>query len=107
VICAIGAYTVHNAMPDIWFMLLFGVVGYLFKNSATRLHRWGWPWCSATRPKTNLKRSDRSIDEIKKTPSNDGRQATSVTTRWFFCLARAQMGRSSYELIVLLIKKLN
>ncbi|MFZ9640048.1 MAG: tripartite tricarboxylate transporter permease, partial [Hylemonella sp.] len=24
VICAIGAYTVHNAMLDIWFMLLFG-----------------------------------------------------------------------------------
>jgi len=32
VICAIGAYTVHNAMLDIYFMLLFGVVGYLFKK---------------------------------------------------------------------------
>ena len=32
VICAIGAYTVHNAMLDIWFMLLFGVIGYLFKK---------------------------------------------------------------------------
>ncbi len=32
VICAIGAYTVHGAMLDIWFMLLFGVVGYLFKK---------------------------------------------------------------------------
>ena len=32
VICAIGAYTVHNAMLDIWFMLLFGVLGYLFKK---------------------------------------------------------------------------
>ena len=32
VICAIGAYTVNNAMLDIWFMLLFGVVGYLFKK---------------------------------------------------------------------------
>ena len=32
VICAIGAYTVHNAMLDISFMLLFGVVGYLFKK---------------------------------------------------------------------------
>jgi putative tricarboxylic transport membrane protein len=32
VICAIGAYTVHNAMLDIWFMMLFGVVGYLFKK---------------------------------------------------------------------------
>ena len=32
VICAIGAYTVHNAMFDIWLMLLFGVIGYLFKK---------------------------------------------------------------------------
>jgi putative tricarboxylic transport membrane protein len=32
VICAIGAYTVHNAMLDIWFMLLFGVIGYAFKK---------------------------------------------------------------------------
>ena len=32
VICAIGAYTVHGAMLDIWFMMLFGVVGYLFKK---------------------------------------------------------------------------
>lgn len=32
VICAIGAYTVHNAMLDIWLMVLFGVVGYVFKK---------------------------------------------------------------------------
>src|SRR5687767_8412410 len=32
VICAIGAYTVHNAMLDIWLMLLFGVAGYVFKK---------------------------------------------------------------------------
>jgi putative tricarboxylic transport membrane protein len=32
VICAIGAYTVHNAMLDIWLMMLFGVVGYVFKK---------------------------------------------------------------------------
>lgn len=32
VICAVGAYTVHNAMLDIWFMLLFGVLGYAFKK---------------------------------------------------------------------------
>ena len=32
VICAIGAYTVHSAMLDIWLMLLFGVVGYVFKK---------------------------------------------------------------------------
>jgi len=34
VICAIGAYTVHNAMLDIWFMLLFGLAGYVFKKLA-------------------------------------------------------------------------
>ena len=32
VICAIGAYTVHNAMLDIWLMMFFGVVGYVFKK---------------------------------------------------------------------------
>ncbi len=32
VICAIGAYTVHNANFDIALMLLFGVVGYAFKK---------------------------------------------------------------------------
>jgi putative tricarboxylic transport membrane protein len=32
VVCAIGAYTVHNAMLDIWFMMLFGVMGYVFKK---------------------------------------------------------------------------
>ncbi len=32
VICAIGAYTVHSAMLDIWFMMGFGVIGYLFKK---------------------------------------------------------------------------
>ena len=32
VICAIGAYTVHNNMFDVFMMLVFGVVGYLFKK---------------------------------------------------------------------------
>jgi putative tricarboxylic transport membrane protein len=32
VICAIGAFTGHNAMFDIWLMLLFGVIGYVFKK---------------------------------------------------------------------------
>ena len=32
VICAIGAYTVANAMLDVWFMLGFGIVGYVFKK---------------------------------------------------------------------------
>jgi putative tricarboxylic transport membrane protein len=32
VICAIGSYTVHNNMFDVWMMLVFGVVGYAFKK---------------------------------------------------------------------------
>jgi putative tricarboxylic transport membrane protein len=32
VICAIGAYTVHNAMFDVWMMVVFGVLGYVFKK---------------------------------------------------------------------------
>ncbi|WP_207462767.1 tripartite tricarboxylate transporter permease, partial [Azospirillum sp. SYSU D00513] len=32
VICAVGAYTVHNAFLDIVMMLGFGVLGYLFKK---------------------------------------------------------------------------
>ena len=32
VICAIGAYTVHISMFDVWLMLVFGVLGYIFKK---------------------------------------------------------------------------
>ena len=32
VICAVGAYTVHNASFDIIVMLIFGVLGYVFKK---------------------------------------------------------------------------
>jgi len=32
VICAIGAFTVHNAIFDVWMMILFGVMGYVFKK---------------------------------------------------------------------------
>jgi putative tricarboxylic transport membrane protein len=32
VICAVGAYTVHNATFDVWLMLGFGVMGYVFKK---------------------------------------------------------------------------
>jgi putative tricarboxylic transport membrane protein len=32
VICAIGAYTVHSSMFDVYLMLVFGGVGYLFKK---------------------------------------------------------------------------
>jgi putative tricarboxylic transport membrane protein len=31
-ICAIGAYTVNNALLDVSFMLAFGVIGYVFKK---------------------------------------------------------------------------
>jgi putative tricarboxylic transport membrane protein len=31
-VCAIGAYSVHNSMIDIWYMLVFGVIGYVFKK---------------------------------------------------------------------------
>ncbi len=34
VICAIGSYTVHNSMFDVWMMLVFGVAGYVFKKLA-------------------------------------------------------------------------
>ncbi len=32
VICAIGAYTVHNSLFDVWLMVVFGVLGYIFKK---------------------------------------------------------------------------
>lgn len=32
VICAIGAYAVNNALLDVWYMLIFGVIGYVFKK---------------------------------------------------------------------------
>ncbi len=32
VICAIGAYTVHSSMFDVWLMVGFGVIGYVFKK---------------------------------------------------------------------------
>jgi putative tricarboxylic transport membrane protein len=31
-ICAIGAYTVNNAFFDVVFMMVFGVIGYVFKK---------------------------------------------------------------------------
>src|SRR5882762_2665781 len=29
VVCAVGAYAVHSSMIDVWYMLFFGVIGYL------------------------------------------------------------------------------
>ncbi len=31
-LCAIGAYAVNNRMIDIWYTVLFGVIGYVFKK---------------------------------------------------------------------------
>ena len=31
-ICAVGAYSVHSSMLDVWYMLIFGVIGYVFKK---------------------------------------------------------------------------
>jgi putative tricarboxylic transport membrane protein len=32
VICTVGSYTVHNALFDVWMVVVFGVFGYLFKK---------------------------------------------------------------------------
>ena len=32
VICAVGAYTVNSSMFDVWLMMGFGVMGYVFKK---------------------------------------------------------------------------
>ena len=32
VVCAVGSYATHNNMIDVWYMLIFGVVGYVFKK---------------------------------------------------------------------------
>jgi putative tricarboxylic transport membrane protein len=34
VICAIGSYTVHNSIFDVWMMIVFGVGGYVLKKLA-------------------------------------------------------------------------
>jgi putative tricarboxylic transport membrane protein len=31
-VCAIGAYAVNNRLIDIYYMIIFGVLGYLFKK---------------------------------------------------------------------------
>jgi putative tricarboxylic transport membrane protein len=32
VVCAIGAYTVHNAMFPVWMIVVFGIIGYVFNK---------------------------------------------------------------------------
>jgi putative tricarboxylic transport membrane protein len=31
-LCAIGAYAVNNRVVDVWYVIVFGVVGYVFKK---------------------------------------------------------------------------
>lgn len=32
VVCAIGAFTVNNSIFDVWMMMVFGLVGYVFQK---------------------------------------------------------------------------
>ena len=32
VVCAIGSFTVHNSNFDVWMMVVFGILGYVFKK---------------------------------------------------------------------------
>lgn len=32
VVCAIGGYTVHNSIFDVWMIVVFGVIGYAFRK---------------------------------------------------------------------------
>jgi len=31
-VCAMGAYAVNNRMIDVWYMIIFGIIGYAFKK---------------------------------------------------------------------------
>ena len=52
VICAVGAYTVHNATFDVWLML--GLVYWVtsLRNWTTPWRRWSWLWCWVIAQKT-------------------------------------------------------
>jgi len=50
--CAIRAYAIQNAMFDIWLMLGFRVVGYVFKKIGTPWRRSRWRSCSVSAPRT-------------------------------------------------------
>lgn len=50
-ICAVGAFTVSTSIFDIYMMLIFGVIGYIFKKLKYPLPRWCWPLCWETEPK--------------------------------------------------------
>ena len=55
VVRAIGAYTEHGAMLDIWFMLLFGTVA-MSEETDYPLAPWCCPWCWETAPKPRFVR---------------------------------------------------
>ena len=31
-VCAMGAYAVNNRMMDVWYMIIFGIIGFIFKK---------------------------------------------------------------------------
>jgi putative tricarboxylic transport membrane protein len=35
-VCAMGAYAVNNRMIDIWYMVIFGIIGFVFKKQTMR-----------------------------------------------------------------------
>jgi len=55
VICAIGAYTVHNSMFDVYLMVIFGASATPSRSSAIRSRRWCSRSCSATALKRNFR----------------------------------------------------
>ncbi len=82
VVCAIGAYAVHNSMMDMWYMLMFGVMGYAFKKLDYPLAPWSSPSCWATSPRTPCARAS-SCPRARSASSSRGRSpVSSWWSRW-------------------------
>ena len=81
VVCAIGAYAVHNSMIDIWYMLIFGVVGYVFKKLDYPLAPLVLPSCSATWPRTRCGRASSCRRGRSRSSSTDRSPASSRRSR--------------------------
>jgi len=83
VICAIGAYTVHNSMFDVYLMVVFGVLGYAFKKLVTRLRPWCWRSCWGTAPRELQERDQgiagRSLDLFLQRPRGWADRARAVS----------------------------
>jgi putative tricarboxylic transport membrane protein len=46
-ISVIGTYAINGSMLDLYLILFFGVLGYIFDKVDIPLRRWCWRWCSA------------------------------------------------------------